>query len=203
MAGRPNLPGELRQRHRALVTPRGGMPLGQDHADQIAEQTVPAHTGRARVRLVLPLVGQDQVHVAQRERGQRLLGLGLHELATQGRRVPREGAHGRDGQSQRSRLERRDPAPPRHAAHGLGQLGLRQVGPVEQRLGVAHEHERGVGETHAAPGPLEQGHARLALEHGQLLRHGGGRELQRVGHRGDRAALVQLVEQAQAAQIEH
>ena len=92
---------------------------------------------------------------------------------------------------------------PATLAHRPGQLGLREVGAVEQSLGVAHEHERGVGEPDAAPGPLEQGHAGLALEHRQLLRDRGGRELQRIRHRGDRASLVQLVEQAQAAQIEH
>ena len=68
---------------------------------------------------------------------------------------------------------------------------------------MAHEDERRVGQTHSPPRPLEQRHARLPLEHGELLRDGRGRELERVGDGGDRPALVQLVQQAQAAQIEH
>ena len=46
----------------------------------------------------------------------------------------------------------------------------------------------------AAAGPFEEAHARLALEHRELLRDRRGRELQRVGDSGDRPALVQLVE---------
>ena len=68
---------------------------------------------------------------------------------------------------------------------------------------MADEDERGVGQPHAAAGPLEQRHPGLALEHGELLGDGRGRELQRVGDGGDRAALVQLVQQAQAAEVEH
>ena len=68
---------------------------------------------------------------------------------------------------------------------------------------MADEHERGVGQAHAAPGLLQQRHARLALEHRELLGDGRGREPQRVGHRGDRAARVQLAQQPQAAKIEH
>ena len=65
------------------------------------------------------------------------------------------------------------------------------------------EHERRVGQAHAAAGALEQPHAGLALEHRELLRDGRRRELQRVGDRGDRPALVQLAQQAQAAEVEH
>ena len=65
------------------------------------------------------------------------------------------------------------------------------------------EHERGVGQAHAAAGALEQRHARLALEHGELLGDGRRRELQRVGDGGDRAARVQLAQQPQAAEVEH
>ena len=54
-----------------------------------------------------------------------------------------------------------------------------------------------------AAGLLEQRDAGLALEHGELLRHRRGRELERVRHRRDGAALVQLAEQAKAAKVEH
>ena len=65
------------------------------------------------------------------------------------------------------------------------------------------EHQRRVGQAHAAPGALEQPHAGLALEHRELLGDGGRRELERVGDGGDRPALVQLAQQAQAAEVEH
>ena len=74
------------------------------------------------------------------------------------------------------------------------EVGLRERRAFEQRLGVTHEHQCGVGEAHTAPCALEQLHAGLTLEHGQLLRDGRGRELERVRHRGNRASLVQLAQ---------
>ena len=74
---------------------------------------------------------------------------------------------------------------------------------VEQRLGVLDQHERRVGQAHAAAGALEQPHAGLALEHRELLRDGRRRELERVGDGGDRPALVQLAQQAEAVDVEH
>ena len=68
------------------------------------------------MRLVLPFVGQDEVDVAERERGQRLLGLGFDELAAQARRLPRKRLHRRDGEAERDRLEGGDPRPPGDAA---------------------------------------------------------------------------------------
>jgi len=55
---------------------------------------------------------------------------------------------------------------------------------------VIDQHERHVGQAHAAAGAIEQTHAGLALARRELLRHRRRRELQRVGDRGDRAALV-------------
>ena len=138
----------------------------------------------------------------ERERGQRLLGLRLDELAAQPRRLVRERLHRGQGELQRGRLEGRDAAAPGHVARGRGELGLRELDALEQRAGVPDEHERGIGEPHAAARRLEQRHAGLALEHRQLLRHGRGRELQRVGHGGDRAARVQLVQEPQPVQVE-
>ena len=43
----------------------------------------------------------------------------------------------------------------------------------------------------------------LALEHRELLGDGARRELERVGDRGDRAALVQLAQKPEPAQVEH
>ena len=203
VAGRPDRAGELGQRHRARVPARDRMALGQDEVDRVAVQVVAVDAGGPRERQVLPLVGQDEIDVAERERGQRRLGLGLDELAAQAGRVARERVHRRGGQAQRDGLERRDPPAPDDAARGRRELGLGELGPLEQGLGVADQDERRVGQADAAPRPLEQRHAGLALEHRELLRDGRGRELQRVGDGGDRPPLVQLVQQAQAAEVEH
>ena len=193
-------PGEL---HRLSGRPGGGM-LGREHElHRLAPEVVALHAERAGEGLALPLVGQDEVEVAERQRRQRLLGLGFHELAAQLGRLERQALHRRHGEAERRRLERGDPGPAGHAPRRRGQLGLRQLRALEQGAGVADEDQRGVGEPHAAPGRLEQRHSRLALQHGELLGDGGGRELERVGHRGDRAAGVQLVEQPQPAQVEH
>ena len=203
MAGRPALVRELVQRHRAGVAPRDRMVRGQHDADRVVAEVLAGHARGPRQRLVLPFVGQHEVDVAECKRRQRLLGLGLDQLAAQRRCVAREGLHGRHGETQRDRLEGGDSAPPRDPPRRGGQLGLCELGPLEQRRRVADQDERGVGEADAAAGRLEQRHARLALEHRELLGDGRGRELQRVGDRGDRPPRVQLVEQAQPAEIEH
>ena len=69
--------------------------------------------------------------------------------------------------------------------------------------GVAHQHEPRVGQPHPAARGLQQRHTRLALQHRQLLRDRRGGELERVGHRGDGAAVVQLAQQPESAQVQH
>jgi hypothetical protein len=164
---------------------------------------VAVDAGRAGVGLVVPLVGQDQVDVTQGERRQRRLGLGLDQLADQLGRRPRQRLHGRDRHLERHRLERGDAHPARHPAGRRGQPGLGPRRPVEQLGGVPGQDDGRIGEPDAATGRLEQRHARLPFQHRQLLGHRRGREVQRLGHRGDGAAGVQLVEQAEAAEVEH
>ena len=169
----------------------------------IAVQVHPVDVGGAGAGLVLPLVAQHQVHVAQLQRGQRVLGLGLPELAAQLRVLARQLAHRGYGHLQRHRLERGDPPAPRDRAGGSGQVALRALGAVEQRLGVPHQHVRRVGQPHPAARRLQQRHARLALQHGQLLGDRRRGELQRVGHRGHRPALVELTQQPESPEVEH
>ena len=203
MAGRPDLAGQLGQRHGAAMAARRRMVRGQHEVDRVAVQVVAVDAGGPRVRLVLPLVGQDEVDVAERQRRQRLLGLGLDELAAQAGRLARERAHGRDGEAQRGRLERGDPRPPgdvpaaaaSSASASSARSSSASAWPTSTIAASVSRTPRPARSSSGTPG--------LALEHRELLRDGRGRELQGVGHRGDRAARVQLVQQAQAAQIEH
>ena len=115
----------------------------------------------------------------------------------------RERSHGGQGEPQGDRLEPRDAGAPRDRPGGRRQVGLRHGRALEQRVGVVGQHQRRVREAHAAAGSLEQPHAGLALEDGELLGDGRRRELEGVGHRGDRAALPQLAQQAEAPELEH
>jgi hypothetical protein len=196
MPGGPRLVVELGERRVAEF-------VRQREVHGVVEQLVALQPAGQPQRLVLPLVAEDEVDVAERERGERLLGLGLDELGAQPRRGGPQGRHRRDRELERDRLERRDARAAGDRPGGGGQVGLGPGGAVQQRLRVAHQHERGVRQAHAAPGLLEQRDAGLALEQRELLRDGARRELERVGDRGDRPALVQLFEQAQAAQFEH
>ena len=150
-----------------------------------------------------PLVTEHEVDLAQREGGQRLLGLGLDQLAAQPRRVGRQRLHRRQREPQRHGLKRGDPPAARDRARSRGQIGLGERRAREQRLRVVDQHERRVGQPHAATGAFEQLHAGLALEHRELLRDGRRRELERVGDGSDRPAFVQLAQEAQAVDVEH
>ena len=130
-------------------------------------------------------------------------------------RPPRAGPRRRDASraarpspgSSRCRLavwNEPDADDPAHGAGGRGrQVGLGALDAGEQRLGVGDEHERGIGEPQPAPRGLEQRRARLALQHAELLRHRRRAVRQRLRHRADRPAAVQLVQQAKPAEVEH
>ena len=201
--GRPGLTGELRQSDLAAPAARHRVVGGQHQVNRIPEEVLAVDAGRPSQRLMLPFVGQDEVDIAERERGQRLLGFGLDELAAQLGRLSGERPHRRDGQAERDRLEGRDPPAAGDAAPGRCQLGLRDLGPLEQFVRVACEDERSVGHPDPATGRLEQGHACLTLEDGELLGDGRGRELEGLGHRGDGAPRAQLAEEAKPVEVEH
>ena len=203
MARRPELRRELRHRHGARMTARDGMVFAEDHEDGVAVQVDAVDALQAGMWLVRPFVRQHEVDVPEREHRQRLLGLGLDELAVQAGRVSSELLQRRCRDAKGDGLEGRDPTPPGHASHGGREIGLGELGAVEQHACVTDEHERGVRQPHAAPRPLQELNPGLALEHRELLRDGGRRVLQRLRHRRDRAALVELVQQPQPAEVEH
>ena len=152
---------------------------------------------------MLPLVAQHEVDVAERQPGS--ASSGSASTSSQRSRGASRASASIAGRAMRSITDWNPAMRPRPGdrAAGRGQVGLGARRAVEQRVGVLDEHERRVGEAHAAAGALEQRHARLALEHRELLRDGRRRVLQRVGDRGDRPALVELAQQAQAAEVEH
>jgi hypothetical protein len=186
---------------RDLLRQRAGR--RRDEAHLVEQELVALQSRGQPPGAVLPLVAEDQVDVAEREERQGLLGLGLEEVQREARRLPRQAHHGRDRDLQRDGLEAGDPRAARHRPRGRGELRLGERRALQQRVRVPDEHERRVREPHAPPGALEQGDADLALERREPLRDGRRGELQRVGHGGDRPALVQLAQQAQSAQVEH
>jgi drug/metabolite transporter (DMT)-like permease len=77
MARRPGLACELGQRHRVTVTLRRRMVCREHEVHGVAPQVLAVDARGPRERLVLPLVGQDEIDVPESEHGQRLLGLRL------------------------------------------------------------------------------------------------------------------------------
>src|SRR6185437_11497203 len=80
-------------------------------------------------------------------------------------------------------------------------FGVCELG--QDRLGALDEHAAGGGEVDAAPAPLEQLAADLALERAQLLRHRRGRERERLRGRANRPVQGDLAERAEPADVEH
>ena len=154
-------PSTLRRRARPAgrppVAPRGRVASGQDEEHRVVEQVVALDARRPRARLVLPFVAQHEVDVAEGERGQRVLGLGLDQLAAQARRA-RARAPAWPAAARFSATDWKAAMRPRPVtrAGGRGQVGLGERRALEQRIGVVDEHERRVGEAHAAAGALEQ-----------------------------------------------
>ena len=139
-----------------------------------------------------------------RERGQRLLGLGLDQLAAQlgrglRRAPPSRAATIRSATDWNVAIRTRPATVPDAAARSASARAARS----SSASACSTSTSAGIGQPHAAAGALEQAHAGLALEHRELLGDGARRELERVGDRGDRAALVELLQQAQASELEH
>lgn len=202
--GRPARPRGVRERLERHRVRAGERMAGREcDAHRVHEQLVPFDALRARPRKGVPLVGEHEVEVAEREGGKRVLRLGLDELAAQFGGAAGEGGDRGRGDAERHGLERGDPPPPGDPAGRGGEVGLGDGGAVEQRRGMAHEHERRVGQPDTASGALEQGYPGLALEDGELLGDRGRRELEHISDRGDRPAGVELAEQTQATEVEH
>ena len=179
------------------------MPGRQDEQDGVEQQLVAIEPRGIRHGACCHSSAEDEIDVAERERRQRLLGLGLDELAAQPGASRASaciaGIASRRAADWNAAIRPRPATLPAAAARSAWASAARS----SRALGVLDEHQRRIGQPHPAAGALEQRHAGLALQHRELLGDRRGREAQRLGDRGDRPALVQLAQQPESAQVEH
>ena len=203
VAGRPRLAGEGAERDR-IAPRRQRMGARQGDAERLGEEVLALEARPARVRRARPLVGEDEVERVGAQRLEGGLGLGLDEPHPDAGMALAQRVHRGQEEPQARRLERADADHALDRARGGGgEVGLGALGAREQALGVRGEHDRRVGEPHAPAGGLEQRGAGLALEDAQLLGDGRRAVGQRVGDGADRAEPVELVKEAEAAEVEH
>ena len=144
-----------------------------------------------------------EVGLAELQRRQRVLGLELGEQDLGARMAGGEGGHRPRYERCRGGREGGQAHAAAHVAVAGGELGLGRLELGQHALGAPDEQPRGGGEGHAPSLALEQCHPDLALERGQVLGDGGGRVAERLGRGGDRAALGELAQHVQAADVEH
>src|SRR5439155_11012810 len=101
------------------------------------------------------------------------------------------------------RRERRQPHPPGPQPAVRGQLRLGDVQPPEYLLGPLGEHPPGLGQPDAAPDPLDQPRAGLALQPGQVVADRRLGVAQLVGGGGDRAVPGHGGEHPQSGHVQH
>ena len=140
---------------------------------------------------------------AEPELGQRLFELELGDLHPDVRVLGPHAGDGRDEQAAGRGLQAAGADRAAHLAGQRGQVGAGGVGRGQQDAGVLGQQAAGVGQPHAAAGLLQQPHADLLLQDGQLLGDRGRGVAERGGDRGEGPPLLQLAEHAQPAQVQH
>ena len=147
--------------------------------------------------------GQREVHSPAFRRASLSFGLGQVQRQLDPRVALAEAG---DRQRHERRARGRERADAQTAPAQAGdrlELGLGVGQPREDDVGVRDERPPGVGQADAAGVALDERRARLALERGHLLGHGGLRVGERLRGRGERAAGGDLAQDAQAADVEH
>ena len=179
------------------------MPGGHGDVDLVLgeRRELDARVLAARAEVVL--VDDGDVGLAELQRGQRGLGLELGEQDLGARMAGGEGRHRPRHERRRGGGEGGQAHAAAHVAVAGGELGLGRLELGQHALGAPDEQPRGGGEDHAAPLALEQRDADLALERGEVLGDRGGRVAERLGRGGDGAALGELAQHVQAADVEH
>jgi 1-aminocyclopropane-1-carboxylate deaminase len=196
----PGALGEVGEPHLARRRERV---IAGKHEAQLVLKEVFAVEGRVGDRSRVVVVSEDQIEVAEPQRGQGLLGVGLDDLDLERRVIVPKPVEGRCQQCERGRLERGDSEPTMRGPRLRCEFGLGVVKCGEDAVRMGREHAAGVGQPNAATDPLEQCGARLPLQLGQLLRDGRGREGQRFGDGSDRPSRLELAEKAQPPQFDH
>jgi hypothetical protein len=200
VAGDPALVGERRELDGIA---RGRMAGGHRDIEVVLEHQRQLDAGVRRARAEVVAVDHGDVDLAELQRRQCVLGLELGQRDLGGGVVGGEARHG-------ARRDRRGGGRESGQAHGAAHLagigrelglGCLQLG--EHALGAPDEQPRGGRERDPPPLSLEQRDADLALEGREVLRDRGRRVSKRPRGRGDRAALGELAEHVQAADVEH
>ena len=176
---------------------------GDGEADRVLAQRGALERGVGGLRRERVLLRDHEVELAEPEQRDRVLGLELARVDLELRVRAREPAdRGRQQRAVRAREGggAQDAGDVRALARerGLGGLELAQ-----HRLRARDELRPRGREAAGAAGALEQLHAGLALERGELLGDGRRRVAERVGGGGDRAAAGELAQDAEAADVEH
>ena len=187
----------------AAADASSGLPGRGDQVDRFLEQRFLRERGIGFSRHVVVDEGEGDVdgsRVQGTGDGDRVK-LGHHELKS--RVLAAEGDQGRGQDGARRRRESADAQPARQAGAGGGERGRGLFQDREDGLGVADQDDAGRGQGHAPAGALEQRHAGLALQGGELLRDGGRGVRERVGDRGDRSPVGQFEQQPEPAHVDH
>ena len=83
------------------------------------------------------------------------------------------------------------------------ELALGRSEAIEDHVGMADEQLAGLGQAHPADGALDQARAGLGLERGDLARHRGLGERERLGRGGEGAVRGDLAQDPQASDVKH
>jgi hypothetical protein len=197
----PRIAGEVAQRDRASAAGQG-MPARNDRKHLVATELVLGEVvGEWGWReCVLLLDGRVELPEADIRQDIRL---GCHQLESQLRVALGQQSLG-DGYERDERSLNRGEAkgsaygPRRGLQIRLGRLELRQ-----QRVGVTHQTQPGIGQPEPPAHALGKRHAGLALKLRELLRDRRRRIRQRLRDRHDGPSNVQLAQKAELAYIEH
>ena len=154
-------------------------------------------------RVLGVLLSDHEIERAVPGLAQRRLGLVLHHLDPQGRKLLPQHAQHLGHDAEHGGLEHRHPDRARDLGVAAVQGGLRALESGEQLFGLDHERSRCRGQLEPPAGLAQQGDSGLALERRELLRHGRRGVAERFGDRCDGAASLQLPEQSQSFDLEH
>jgi hypothetical protein len=149
----------------------------QDENDRIGSQRNDLQVGLPRERD--PVGGRDDhVQLAGAQGEPALVRLGLDQLHVQvWMRVCEPGGCG-DGQGVDRALEHPEPDGADRLVVQRAQLRLRLRHPLQDLPAPAGQQDAGPGQPQPAPGPLQERAAGLGLQHGELLRHRGGAQME-------------------------